>query len=42
VLHTYPEDSPYRAFMPTMVGTAAETEALTDYLTSLVVTEKAK
>ncbi|MEI6351155.1 MAG: cytochrome ubiquinol oxidase subunit I [Verrucomicrobiota bacterium] len=42
VLHTYPEDSPYRAFMPPMVGTAAETEALTDYLTSLVVTEKAK
>ena len=34
VLHTYSEDSPYRAFMPPLVGTQAEIEDLTDYLTT--------
>ena len=40
VLHTYSEDSPYRPFMPPMVGTPAEVEALTDYLTSQVAGAK--
>jgi len=32
MLHEYPEDSPYRAFMPPLVGTEAEIEALAVYL----------
>lgn len=36
VLHAYAPDSPYRAFMPPLVGTPPEVEALTDYLTSQV------
>ena len=36
VLHTTPEDSPYRAFMPPLVGSSAEMEALTDYLASQI------
>ena len=41
VLHGYGDDSPYRPFMPPMVGTPQEVEALTDYLASLVAAEKA-
>jgi mono/diheme cytochrome c family protein len=36
MLHDYPEDSPYRAFMPPLVGTDPEIEALTAYLNDLV------
>jgi cytochrome d ubiquinol oxidase subunit I len=35
-LHENKEDSPYRAFMPPLVGTERERDALTDYLLSLV------
>jgi mono/diheme cytochrome c family protein len=35
-LHENKEDSPYRAFMPPLVGTAQERDALADYLASLV------
>ncbi len=38
LLHERRDDSPYRAFMPPLVGTKAEVEALTDYLASLVST----
>lgn len=31
-LHEYKDDSPYRAYMPPLVGTQAEIEALADYL----------
>ena len=37
MLHQTSGDSPYRAFMPPLVGTDAEVEALTDYLHGLVV-----
>ena len=33
VLHAYSPESPYRAFMPPLVGTTPEVEALVDYLT---------
>lgn len=36
MLHRHAEDSPYRAFMPPLVGTSAEIEALGDYLNGLV------
>lgn len=36
VLHGYAEDSPYRAYMPPLVGKPAEISALGDYLASLV------
>lgn len=36
VLHTYAEDSPYRAYMPPLVGTPDEIEALGDYLAALI------
>jgi len=36
MLHEYPEDSPYRAFMPPLVGTDGEIEALAVYLNDLV------
>jgi len=36
MLHEYPEESPYRAFMPPLVGTAGEIEALSVYLNDLV------
>jgi cytochrome bd-type quinol oxidase subunit 1/mono/diheme cytochrome c family protein len=36
VLHTYSDDSPYRPFMPPLVGTTAEVEALTDFLAAQV------
>ncbi|HOS03987.1 MAG TPA: cytochrome ubiquinol oxidase subunit I [Candidatus Hydrogenedentes bacterium] len=35
MLHDRPEDSPYRAFMPPLVGVPAEIDALTDYLDAL-------
>lgn len=35
-LHENREDSPYRAFMPPLVGTVPEREALADYLSQLV------
>lgn len=35
ILHDYKPDSPYRAFMPPMVGTPDEVQALGDYLSSL-------
>lgn len=35
VLHTYAEDSPYRSYMPPLVGTEAEIAALGDYLAEL-------
>jgi cytochrome c553 len=34
-LHEYKDDSPYRAFMPPLVGTDAEIEALVQYLKTL-------
>ena len=40
VLHEYREDSPYRPFMPPLVGTAAEIEALTEYLSSQAAAAK--
>jgi len=42
ILHDHKEDSPYYFFMPPMVGTPAEVEALTDYLASQVAEKKAK
>ena len=36
MLHEYKTDSPYRKFMPPLVGTADEVKALGDYLDSLV------
>ncbi len=36
MLHDYSEDSPYRAFMPPLVGTEGEIEALQVYLDQLV------
>lgn len=41
VLHNYAPDSPYRRFMPPLVGTPSEIEALADYLASQVA-EKAE
>jgi len=35
ILHDAKPDSPYQAFMPPLVGTAAEVEALGDYLATL-------
>ncbi len=35
ILHEHKPDSPYRAFMPPLVGTADEINALADYLASL-------
>ena len=40
MLHDYKLDSPYRAFMPPLVGTTNEINALGDYLTTLVPPEK--
>jgi mono/diheme cytochrome c family protein len=42
ILHDYKDDSPYKAFMPPLVGTAEEISALTDYLESLTVAPAAK
>jgi len=42
VLHDYREDSPYRVFMPPLVGTQSEVEALADYLTVKVAEKPAK
>jgi cytochrome bd ubiquinol oxidase subunit I len=42
VLHDYKPESPYKAFMPPLVGTAAEISALGDYLASLNPTAPAK
>ncbi len=36
ILHDYKPDSPYRAFMPPLVGTTNEIQALGDYLAALV------
>ena len=36
MLHEYKDDSPYRAYMPPLVGTNAEIVALGDYLDHLV------
>jgi len=36
VLHDYKEDSPYRAYMPPLVGRPEEIEALGDYLATLI------
>jgi mono/diheme cytochrome c family protein len=36
MLHEYPEDSPYRTFMPPLVGSDGEIEALAAYLNDLV------
>jgi cytochrome d ubiquinol oxidase subunit I len=36
MLHEYLPESPYRKFMPPLSGTAAEVDALTDYLANLV------
>ena len=36
MLHRHEDDSPYRAFMPPLVGTPAEIEALGEYLYHLV------
>jgi cytochrome bd ubiquinol oxidase subunit I len=36
VLHDYKPDSPYRAFMPPLVGTTNEIRALGDYLATLI------
>jgi hypothetical protein len=36
MLHKHEESSPYRAFMPPLVGTPAERDALADYLNHLV------
>jgi hypothetical protein len=35
-LHENKEDSPYRAFMPPLVGTQREVDALADYLYNLI------
>ena len=35
VLHGYAQDSPYRTYMPPLVGLAAEVDALGDYLATL-------
>jgi mono/diheme cytochrome c family protein len=36
MLHEPPADSPYSAFMPPLVGTQKEIEALADYLDAIV------
>jgi mono/diheme cytochrome c family protein len=36
MLHEYKEDSPYRKFMPPLVGTKGEVDALISYLDSLI------
>jgi len=36
MLHEYPDESPYRAFMPRLVGTDGEIEAVAVYLNDLV------
>ena len=36
ILHDYKPDSPYRAYMPPLVGTSNEVAALGDYLYTLV------
>jgi cytochrome bd-type quinol oxidase subunit 1 len=36
MLHEYKEDSPYRAYMPPLVGSEGEMEALADHLNDLV------
>jgi mono/diheme cytochrome c family protein len=36
MLHDYKDDSPYRAYMPPLVGTKGEIDALGDYLAHLV------
>jgi cytochrome bd-type quinol oxidase subunit 1 len=36
ILHEYPDNSPYRKFMPPLVGKPEEVEALGDYLETLV------
>ena len=40
MLHDYKPDSPYRAFMPPLVGTTNEINALGDYLATLAPPEK--
>ena len=40
VLHAYRAESPYRPFMPPLVGTQPEVESLIDYLTSQVAAPK--
>ncbi len=40
MLHEHKEDSPYRAYMPPLVGTEQEIAALGDYLATLVIHEK--
>ena len=40
MLHEYKPESPYRAFIPPLVGTQGEIEALGDFLTTLVPTAK--
>lgn len=42
VLHKYAPDSPYRAFMPPLVGTEDEVKALADYLAAQVAETPAK
>ena len=42
VLHAYAQDSPYRAYMPPLVGQAAEVEALGDYLAALTARPSAQ
>jgi mono/diheme cytochrome c family protein len=37
ILHDYRPDSPYRAYMPPLVGTPAEIADLRDYLATLIV-----
>ena len=36
MLHEYKADSPYRRFMPPMVGTKQDVDDLTDYLNAQV------
>ncbi len=40
MLHDYKDDSPYRAYMPPLVGTETEIAALTDYLDHLINGER--
>ncbi|MCX7824059.1 MAG: cytochrome ubiquinol oxidase subunit I [Verrucomicrobiae bacterium] len=42
ILHEHKPDSPYRAFMPPLVGTKDEIEALGDYLATLTAPEAAE
>jgi mono/diheme cytochrome c family protein len=39
ILHTHAPDSPYRAYMPPLVGTSQEIDALGDYLATLSQSE---